>query len=113
MFHIASPFQAYNKKKFILLFKLNFPLSFQLRTHVQSLALQMYGCRVIQKALESIPAEEQQIILDELQGNVPKCVKDQNGNHVVQKCIESVSPPRLQFIIQAFEGQVRGKCIPA
>ena len=44
--------------------------------------------------------------LQELDGNVLKCVKDQNGNHVVQKCIETVEPSRLQFIIDAFQGQV-------
>ena len=44
--------------------------------------------------------------LQELDGNVLKCVKDQNGNHVVQKCIEMVEPARLQFIINAFQGQV-------
>ena len=34
-------------------------LAQRLRGHVLPLALQMYGCRVIQKALESIPAEMQ------------------------------------------------------
>ncbi len=102
----------------------------QLRTHVQPLALQMYGCRVIQKALESIPPEQQETIIEELQvrtrlafvvfsnfanvclfpqGNVLKCVKDQNGNHVVQKCIECVDPDKLQFIIDSFKTQVREK----
>ncbi len=106
---------------------LSFP---QLRTHVQPLALQMYGCRVIQKALESIPPEQQETIIEELQvrtrlafvvfsnfanvclfpqGNVLKCVKDQNGNHVVQKCIECVDPDKLQFIIDSFKTQVREK----
>ena len=67
----------------------------------------MYGCRVIQKALESIPLDQQQLIIQELDGNVLKCVKDQNGNHVVQKCIETVEPSCLQFIIAAvFRGQV-------
>ncbi len=42
----------------------------------------------------------------ELDGNVLKCVRDQNGNHVVQKCIESVAPEHLQFIVDAFHGQV-------
>ena len=84
-----------------------FPFFFQLRTHVQPLALQMYGCRVIQKALESIPLEQQKLIISELEGNVLRCVKDQNGNHVVQKCIETVEPSCLQFIIDAFRGQVR------
>ena len=67
----------------------------------------MYGCRVIQKALESIPLEQQKIIISELEGNVLKCVKDQNGNHVVQKCIECVQPVQLHFIINSFKGQVR------
>ena len=74
---------------------------------MQPLALQMYGCRVIQKALESIPLEQQKLIISELEGNVLRCVKDQNGNHVVQKCIETVEPSCLQFIIDAFRGQVR------
>lgn len=69
----------------------------------------MYGCRVIQKALESISGEQQVEIVRELDGHVLKCVKDQNGNHVVQKCIECVDPHALQFIINAFQGQV---CYP-
>lgn len=34
-------------------------LAQRIRGHVLPLALQMYGCRVIQKALECIPKEEQ------------------------------------------------------
>ena len=34
-------------------------LASRVRGHVLPLALQMYGCRVIQKALESIPLEMQ------------------------------------------------------
>ena len=30
----------------------------------------MYGCRVIQKALESIPLEQQKLIIAELEGKV-------------------------------------------
>uniref|UniRef100_A0A8C6TL91 Pumilio RNA-binding family member 2 n=1 Tax=Neogobius melanostomus TaxID=47308 RepID=A0A8C6TL91_9GOBI len=83
-------------------------LATRIRGHVLPLALQMYGCRVIQKALESISSEQQVIsdIVRELDGHVLKCVKDQNGNHVVQKCIECVQPQALQFIIDAFQGQV-------
>jgi hypothetical protein len=55
----------------------------------------MYGCRVIQKALESISNENQVSFLiemaRELEGNIVKCIEDQNGNHVIQKCIEIVS----------------------
>ncbi|XP_033083310.1 pumilio homolog 1 isoform X22 [Trachypithecus francoisi] len=83
-------------------------LAERIRGHVLSLALQMYGCRVIQKALEFIPSDQQVIneMVRELDGHVLKCVKDQNGNHVVQKCIECVQPQSLQFIIDAFKGQV-------
>uniref|UniRef100_A0A673IQD3 Pumilio homolog 1 n=1 Tax=Sinocyclocheilus rhinocerous TaxID=307959 RepID=A0A673IQD3_9TELE len=83
-------------------------LAERIRGHVLSLALQMYGCRVIQKALEFIPSDQQVIneMVRELDGHVLKCVKDQNGNHVVQKCIECVQPHALQFIIDAFKGQV-------
>jgi len=34
-------------------------LAGRIRGHVLPLALQMYGCRVIQKALECIPQEQQ------------------------------------------------------
>lgn len=69
----------------------------------------MYGCRVIQKALESVPAEAKIHIVGELRPFVTRCVKDQNGNHVIQKCIECVPPSELDFIISAFRGQV---CFP-
>ncbi|XP_057287742.1 pumilio homolog 2 isoform X6 [Pezoporus wallicus] len=83
-------------------------LATRIRGHVLPLALQMYGCRVIQKALESVSPDQQVIneMVKELDGHVLKCVKDQNGNHVVQKCIECVQPQSLQFIIDAFKGQV-------
>ena len=70
------------------------------------LALQMYGCRVIQKALECINRDRQIDMIRELDGHVIKCVKDQNGNHVVQKAIEGVNPSSLQFIITVLNGQV-------
>ena len=40
-----------------------------------SLALQMYGCRVIQKALEVINVEQKARLVRELEGHVMKCVK--------------------------------------
>lgn len=42
----------------------------------------------------------------ELDGNVMRCVRDQNGNHVIQKCIECVPAEKIDFIISAFRGQV-------
>ncbi|CAG8680008.1 21637_t:CDS:10 [Gigaspora margarita] len=65
-------------------------LAKQMEGHVLSLALQMYGSTLVK----------------ELDGNVLKCVKDQNGNHVIQKAIERVPAEHIQFIINAFHGQV-------
>lgn len=66
----------------------------------------MYGCRVIQKALETVSKVTQITIVHELEGSVIKCVKDQNGNHVVQKCVECVPAEHLDFIIDAFKDNV-------
>ncbi|KAL8791669.1 MAG: hypothetical protein Q9195_005752 [Heterodermia aff. obscurata] len=79
-------------------------LANQMRTHVLTLSLQMYGCRV---ALEHILTDQQAQLVKELEKDVLKCVKDQNGNHVIQKAIERVPAEHIQFIINAFTGQVQ------
>jgi len=42
-------------------------------------------------------------IVKELDGNVLKCVKDQNGRYVIQKCIECIDPVHLSFITNALK----------
>ena len=54
------------------------------------LAVHMYGCRVLQCALDVLEEEDRHAIITELSKGIVKIVKDQHGNHVVQKCIESV-----------------------
>ncbi|RHY12353.1 hypothetical protein DYB26_007058 [Aphanomyces astaci] len=81
------------------------------------LAMHMYGCRVIQKALEA--TDDLPLKLDlicELQGHVLHCIKDQNGNHVVQKVIEilpwkavpssAAMMPRAAFLLESFVNNV-------
>lgn len=67
----------------------------------------MYGCRVVQKALEVVSPEQQMQLVKELEGHVLRCVKDQNGNHVIQKAIERVPFGNSLFIVEAFQGKVR------
>jgi len=55
------------------------------------LSLQMYGCRVVQKAFESLPYSDLCELLAEFESYVLTCIQDQNGNHVIQKCIEVMS----------------------
>ncbi|MFS7966379.1 putative armadillo-like helical, nucleic acid binding NABP, pumilio domain-containing protein [Helianthus anomalus] len=58
-------------------------LAEQLTRHVLTLSLQMYGCRVIQKAIEVVDLYQQTKMVTELDGYVMRCVRDQNGNHVI------------------------------
>ncbi|KAI3419360.1 hypothetical protein GPALN_006605 [Globodera pallida] len=66
-----------------------------LRGHVLELALQMYGCYVIQTALKSI--------LEELtpRSCVIKCIKDHYGSYVMNTIFELIEPQRLQFVVDA------------
>ena len=74
-----------------------------LTSRVVELSKQMYGCRVVQKALEKTTAEQQAALVAELRppGVVLDCIKDQNGNHVVQKAVEKVANAEIQFIVEA------------
>lgn len=45
-------------------------------------------------------------MVKELDGNVMRCVRDQNGNHVIQKCIECVPEDAIHFIVSTFFDQV-------
>ena len=78
----------------------------QLPEKLNGVSLQMYGCRVIQKAAEVVYTDQQLKLVQELDGHVMCCVLDQNGNHVIQKCIECISQDKIHFIILAFFGQV-------
>eukprot|EP00913_Durusdinium_trenchii_P035883 g33576.t1 len=80
-------------------------LAEQLVGQVLKLSLQMYGCRVVQKALDSVPIEQQVLLIGELKGHVFKCIEDQHGNHVIQKCIERLPTDRIGFIVDSFLGQ--------
>jgi mRNA-binding protein PUF3 len=102
-------------------------LANQMKGHIMTLSMQMYGCRVVQKvmccppcpgpveialtvdykALEHVLVDQQASIVKELENYVLKSVKDQNGNHVIQKAIERVPSQHIQFIINAFHEQVQ------
>lgn len=45
-------------------------------------------------------------LVKELDGNVLKCIKNQNGNHVIQKIIEKVPIEHIQFLIDTFQGKI-------
>lgn len=57
------------------------------------LSMQMYGCRVVQKALEYVSISRLVVLVSEFEDPdvLLNCVHDANGNHVIQKCIEVIS----------------------
>lgn len=69
--------------------------------HVPALALQVHGCRVIQKAIEVLPTEQQCLIACELHAHTVRCSKHRNGNHVVQGLIQHIQPSsKIAFIYE-------------
>ncbi len=56
-----------------------------------NLSTQIYGCRVVQKALEQVSDADLIDLLGEFHDDVLSYIHDQNGNHVIQKIIEVVS----------------------
>jgi pumilio RNA-binding family len=59
-----------------------------LHGEIMELSMQIYGCRVVQKAFETLDDDGISLMLKEFQYSVLSCIHDQNGNHVIQKCIE-------------------------
>lgn len=72
-----------------------------LREHTLSLTLHVYGCRVIQKALEVLDMHRRIEIVRNLDAHVTRCIKDMNGNHVIQKAIRELDLDSIPFISKA------------
>nr|GMC48020.1 pumilio homolog 2-like [Ipomoea batatas] len=89
-------------------------LASKLFGRVLTLSLQMYGLPsdyksplvFAQKVIEVVDVDQKIKMVEELDGHVMRCVRDQNGNHVIQKCIECVPEDHIQFIVSTFFGQV-------
>jgi Pumilio-family RNA binding repeat len=75
---------------------------------VPAMTTNMYGCRVVQKAIEHLLAEQQAMLVGELnkQENIEDYINDQHANHVLQKCIEVVPTSVIQFIYKQLWGHI-------
>ncbi|KAJ8602810.1 hypothetical protein CTAYLR_002583 [Chrysophaeum taylorii] len=98
----------------------------ELAGHAVALSLHVYGCRVVQKALDVLPPHQAVVLVKEFRSNVVCCVHDQNGNHVIQKCVETTSRARrsperctgdlgnqIEFILDSFKGRARSLAMHA
>ncbi|PPR08084.1 hypothetical protein CVT24_010545 [Panaeolus cyanescens] len=62
------------------------------------LSLDIYGCRVVQKAIETVSKDHQKTIISKLEPEIFDCIRHSNGNHVIQKLVEVVDPSLLTFL---------------
>ena len=58
------------------------------------------------QAIEVVDLDQKIKMVEELDGHITRCVRDQNGNHVIQKCIECVPEEHIQFIVSTVFDQV-------
>jgi len=77
-----------------------------LKDNALSLTTHVYGCRVIQKALEVLEYDSKLEIISKLDSHVPRCIKDMNGNHVIQKAIRELKLEDIGFIVKAVQDKV-------
>jgi mRNA-binding protein PUF3 len=75
-------------------------LADQMKTRVYELSINMYACRVVQKAFDYILDDQRAMLVSELSkpGLVLGCVESLHGNHVIQKAIEVIPLQHIRFI---------------
>ncbi|TFK29954.1 ARM repeat-containing protein, partial [Coprinopsis marcescibilis] len=75
--------------------------------HIVPLSTDLFGCRVIQKLIDILPAEEQCKIVFQLvsETNVVDLATHETANHVIQKIVEVIPYDYLNFILY-FQGSV-------
>eukprot|EP00210_Caulerpa_lentillifera_P003984 g3801.t1 len=75
----------------------------QIKENTLELTLHVYGCRVVQKALEVLEYDEKCEMMRKLERHIARCVKDMNGNHVVQKAIRVMKLENIPFILTSVQ----------
>ncbi|EDR23351.1 pumilio, putative [Entamoeba dispar SAW760] len=82
----------------------------KMKGNVLRLTLHMYGCRVVQKAVEYVSMKDRRLLFEELRKSLVRCIEDQNGNHVIQKCVEKGDRQMVMDIVNALQGIVLECC---
>lgn len=81
-----------------------------LKDRALRLSLHIYGCRVVQKALETLPEPAKIVIASEIQPHALRCIADQHANHVVQVCLQCVQPTEGPVLLMAQD--IAGHVLP-
>lgn len=75
--------------------------------YVLILTFHPQGCRVIQRAITSLPDQQKFLIGSRLRGNVLACSRNANANHVLQRLVELFPADKLDFVFD----ELLEKCI--
>ncbi|EED92622.1 predicted protein [Thalassiosira pseudonana CCMP1335] len=75
-----------------------------LAVDVVSLSKKVYGCRVVQKALETLNRTDVCRLVSSFEGQVADCIRDLNANHTIQKIVTVLSV--LDIIIDEVIGDL-------
>jgi len=80
----------------------------QLTGSLFTFSTHMYGCRVLQRVIDTASVGRLIAITSELKGHVIECVEDQNANHVIQKLIERLplGDSSIRNLVGEFFGHV-------
>lgn len=82
----------------------------QIKENTLELTLHVYGCRVVQKALEVLEYNEKCEMMRNLERHIARCVKDMNGNHVIQKAIREMKLEDIPYVLNSVQERVNKEC---
>lgn len=78
-----------------------------LKPQMLELSTRPYGCRVVQKAIESLSYDQKLYLIESLHEHVELCALNEHGNHVLQRCLQYLKPEDNLFIYKAVAERTR------
>lgn len=76
------------------------------RGHITTFATHGYGCRIIQRILESGTEEEKRELLDAIHASLTQLINDQYGNYVTQHVLEKGPEAERSRMVEVIYGQL-------
>lgn len=70
----------------------------------------MYGCRVVQRMMENLSAEQMHPLLEELLQHTDDLVRNEYGNYVIQHVLERGHPDVKGYVMQLLRGKAFVYC---
>ena len=78
-----------------------------IKSHMMDLSTRPYGCRVVQKAIETLPYDGKKYLAASLEGNVESCAHNEHGNHVLQRCLHHIQAQDIAFAYSTIADRTR------